>query len=274
MTKRDALTSPISRVPAFIDHEVTFSPRDDYSPTPLDPYNCQLNKAVDYPSQAQTKLQQGALEALHEFSLPEDVYMRGLSELLEAQYIRCSRNTESFQRLIHGIDWQTADPTLVDIIQRARQGAADPQELLRLIKEYPVMISVEFFKSHPMFNVSASEVVRKQLMGKLAWLQRSFDDAEIVWTGLEDDDYASKYELTPNGAIVFKQVLGKALSHDSAADIVLKQSHIATPNNTPLPVQSRRVKIGGEALNVLPLGVSAYFRVADYKERVGRDSQN
>ena len=130
------------------------------------------------------------------------------------------------------------------------------------------MISVEFFKSHPLFDVAKSEDIRRQLMGKLVLLQQTFRDAEIVFNYTTDNTNTAKFETTGNGIIVLKQQFGQALSEDSQTDIVVKQSMIAVPETTMLPVRALRSKIASQQFHVLPLGVSAYFRAADYQDRI------
>jgi len=268
MKKEDPSTTDFLR--AQLESNIAFSPRDEYSPTPLDPYNTIVGGAVPYEPRLAARFVGRAVEFQNAFGLPDDVYGRGSNELIDAHGVRCKRNNDSLARLKDAINWDNADPELLSIIQKARQAAADPQELLRLIKEYPDMISVEFFKSHPLFDIRKHEEVRRQLMGRLILLQQSFQDAEIILNSTEDNTDAAKHETTDTGVIILKQVFGKALSKDSETDIVVKQSMILTPDTTPLPVQSLKTRLGSNGYNVLPLGVSAYFRTTDYKQRLGR----
>lgn len=241
------------------------------SPTPLDPYAVYIfhdGVRVNYIHDAQTRTTERVFEAAQAAGL-STVYAEAADRELDAALgIRVDRNAESFDRLVAKLTTTPLDDAMADIVQKARAGGARPTELLRLIKENPEMVSVEFFKRQPIFNSSEYSRSIAELNAAVASLRDSFSDAEI--TLLDSPHVTTTPFSTEHQAVVWKEKIGDCRSRDSHSEIIVKHTMLALPTSVQVNgLKYNHISVNGVTLNLLPLSISAYFRTADYKQRSG-----
>ncbi len=241
------------------------------APTPLDAYRVYVGTDedhVNYIHDAQSRTSRRIHEAGAAIGLPEPYQQLADRELDAALDVRVARNSASYERLLSKISGGSVDGALYEIIQKARAGGASASELLRLVKENPEMISVEFFKRQPLFDTEEYSRSVADLDATLRQVQAEFQDAEI--TLLSKPVMTAEPFATEHGAIVWKEKIGDCKTYDSHSEIITKHTMLALPPTVQLRgVKYNHIKINGQTLNLLPMGISAYFRAADYKERAG-----
>jgi hypothetical protein len=160
---------------------------------------------------------------------------------------------------------------MLKIIEKARGAGADTRELLRLMKEHPDMISLEFFKRTTPFDTEEYREAQAQLQQLLKELAEGFEDAEIRHD-FSSGIITTEPFLTEHGAFVWKECIGDARSSDSNIEIIVKHSMLALPPAVQLKGVKQNIiqfESTGQTINLLPLSISAYFRTADYKSRQG-----
>lgn len=250
-----------------------------WSPTPLDPYAV-LRRAKDgayenYVHAAQTSIEDRIEERAEQMGgIPEVFQRQAVKELEAALDVRVDRNNQSFQRLLRSIEGKSLDEEMKSIIEKSRGGSANTAEILRLIKEHPDMISVEFFKRTTPFDVDEFTKAKMMLQAQLRVLREDFKDAEIT-LDMDSKTVAAEPFVTQHGAIVWKQKVGEARSIDSHIEVIVKHSLLALPSDLNLNknTMSKLVTSKGQPFsNILPLSLSAYLRTADYKTREGYQS--
>ncbi|MFZ1258444.1 MAG: hypothetical protein WAQ25_03160 [Candidatus Saccharimonas sp.] len=245
------------------------------SPTPLDPYAAYTEENEAYVDATLVKLTERFETAATAIELPETWLIKALHEVSAALDMRASHNDKSFLLLKQALAKQlpkTPDTVMQDIIQNARAGRADLPQLVRLIKEYPGMISVEVFKSHVVFDPSEHAKSLARLKNMLFNLQQTFGDAQVTIFPESQEVPVSKRFMTPHDAVVWKTCAGTIGSHDSATEIIIKRSALLVPGDTPL--NSKALKNNSEPYYALPLSISCYLRAADYKRRAGYTPPN
>lgn len=262
---------PISSDARRFNGSVEYIADQQWAPTPLDPYSVNRD-GENYVHAAQSSLIDRVTQKADQSGLPATACKRALAELDAALDVRVDRNIQSYQRLLVGIDLDGADDDLIAIIEKARGGAANPAELLRLIKEHPEMISVEFFKRTTPFDPKEYHDAQQALFHIVATLKNQFADAEFTLDA--EGPITAEPFTTEHGAIVWKQKIGEAKSVGSHVEIIVKNSMIALPPDAQLTngVSAMKRSDGTTVAYLLPLGISAYFRTADYKSRVGYTS--
>lgn len=250
-----------------------------WAPTPLDPYavlRCARDGLQEnYVHVAQTSIEERIEERAQQMGgIPKSFQMQALKELEAALDVRVDRNSHSFQRLIRSIEGEALDEEMKSIIEKSRGGSANTAELLRLIKEHPDMISVEFFKRTTPFDVDEYAKAKMMLQAQLRSLRADFKDAEIT-LDMDSKTLIAEPFVTQHGAIVWKQKVGEARSIDSHIEVIVKHSLLALPSDLNLNknTKSKLVTSKGRPFsNILPLSLSAYLRTADYKTREGYHS--
>ena len=138
------------------------------------------------------------------------------------------------------------DDLMLDIIVRARAGLASLPEMVRLLKEYPEMTSIETSNYRGTLDPEMHQRALEEAMRMLPYLRDNFHDARV--TPGTDSSY-SKSSLVP-GVGVSKQVLADIESVDSHTQLVLKVPAIQLGETT------------------LELGVTTYLRVFDRARQV------
>ena len=241
------------------------------APTPLDAYRVFTDSddgRTSYIHDAQSRTLERIKEAGEAIGLP-DVYQQCVERELDAALdVRVARNEASYRRLLEKIGDTVIDDEVAAIIQKARAGAASASELLRLVKENPEMISIEFFKRQPLFDNEQYMLAAADLTATLYQVQSEFYGAEISL--LANPITTAQPFVTEHGALVWKEKIGDCRTHDSHSEIIAKHTMLALPPAVQLHgVKSNHIKINEQVLNLLPLSMSAYFRAADYKDRAG-----
>lgn len=263
-------------------------PRDEDAvrPTPLAPYGIYHLGAenTDYQltySTVSSLISEARLDkAIEATRLDEDdpsqAVARAKQETQSGLGGQIRRNDQSFERLLGEIERRGVpiDDEMFAIIQAARRRTADLPQLVRLIKEYPQMISIETFKFVKPFSakdrIEAEAVFKEQV----AHLQAVFEDAEVAihepWAELK------RPFIAENGVRVRKYVAARIRSRDSDTELIVKETDLIVPPSfaatmEDAPGEVGKVTIGGtdyEAV-MMPLGVIGYLRATDYKERPG-----
>jgi hypothetical protein len=244
-----------------------------WTPTPLDPYAVQRD-GVNYVIASQHILEDRLTQKAASIGLAPEYMDTALQELMAALGVRIERNSKSYERLVATTDAATIDDTMRAIIEKARAAAADTQELLRLIKEHPDMISIEFFKRTTPFDMDEYREAYTELQHLVMTLKDRFIDADVSFD-FKEKIVTTEPFMTEHGAFVWKERIGEARSVDSHTEIIVKHSMLALPPALQLRGVKHNVirsENGGQSLNLLPLGISAYFRTADYKTRPGYTS--
>ena len=245
---------------------IIYSPRDEYAPTPLDPEMAEQNQ-VSAIRIIGMGLHRRAEEAARLHGLPSKLSDVMEEELAYAAERRSSKNMASFDRLLRQVEGKTLDDAMVQIIEKARQSAADPQELLRLIKEYPDMISLEFFKGHSMLDIEKYKEITDRLAEAVELLRGSFQDAEVVL-------YDNKERHTAFGGqdgigiYIAREKVAEARSADSKVEILTKSTFLVLPPDFDHSRPALITTIQGEERRMLPLATMAYFRTVNYRERL------
>ena len=254
--------------------EFVYLNKDDlWSPTPLDPYATFIPNTEDivpYISWMHDHLSQRIDDLSEAAGVDEPTKYKMLHELNAALDVRVDRNTKAYERLKDHLINTPVDPTMHDIILRARSGMAHIPELARLIKEHPEMISLEFFMRHVLLDSKEYAEASTRLNQQLMLLQSNFADAEVT-LNLENQDHPKRGFITESGAYVTKEVVGTVASRDSRTDIVVKRSWLLLPTSINLKGAPQNIVNLSDSLtvNAQPLSISAYFRTSDYKQREG-----
>jgi hypothetical protein len=244
-----------------------------WTPTPLDPYAVQRD-GLDYVVASQHILVDRVIQKAEVIGLDEQYKFIALDELFAAMHVRTERNSQSYDRLVASTSGVDLDEAMLAIIDKARGASADTQELLRLIKEHPDMISIEFFKRTTPFDTEEYRDACQQLQQLIIALKEGFKDADITHD-FSGKTITTEPFMTEHGAIVWKECIGEARSVDSHTEIIVKHSMLALPPTIQLKGVKPNIihfEGSGQTLNLLPLGISAYFRTADYKSRPGYTS--
>jgi hypothetical protein len=270
----DNHTHDYSRYHEPLSHDsIEYESHSLWTPTPLDPAAVQ-RAGVNYVAASKHILSDRVVQKAETIGLQDQFKAIALDELLTATDIRIERNNQSYERLIGSTNDIALDNTMLAIIEKARGANADTQELLRLIKEHPDMISLEFFKRTTPFDTEEYRDACNQLQQLIRALKDSFEDADVTHD-FSGKTITNKPFMTEHGAFVWKECIGEARSADSHIEIIAKHSMLALPSTVQLKGVKQniiRFESSGQTLNLLPLGVSAYFRTADYKSRPGYTS--
>ncbi len=241
------------------------------SPTPLDPYVVYVGARHDmlsYIHWSHQAIADTVAQAAKMIELPACHIDHALAELNTALEMRVERNKMSYDRLLSSFGEAGPDPMLIDSVHRARCGAASASDLLQLVKRYPEMISVEFFKHQPMFDAGSYQASLATLNAAVRNLREVFHDAEI--TLLDRPEVTTPPFITGHQAIVWKEKIADCRSSDSHTEVIVKHTLLALPVAVQVRgVKHNHVRVGGTVYNLLPLSLSAYFRAADYKQRQG-----
>jgi len=280
------LTSDVpARVPLRLPYDHLHPRNDDAcNPTPLDPshaaYFVDGDDTVSYVSASGVMLDSRLEEAVDAVGMPrEDVssaYERAHAEIVEGHNGRIRRNDESYQRLLEAIERKKKpiDDAMFDIIQAARAGAADWPQLVRLIKEYPEMISVEAFKFTKPFSDGDRDEARALINEKVRHLQATFRDAVV--TVYDSWEELKKPFIDEDGVRVRKYRIAEIRSETSHTELIVKETDLIVPPDMPLSESASRspvdiVSIEGTNYDarLLPFGITAYLLTGEYKKRAG-----
>lgn len=255
----------------------------DYNPTPLDPYNVHAisyddgsheNTGAIYAQVASLLLDHRFEEYVEPLQLPEFVNDMVTDELGTSLNIRCERNNESMIRLKEALKQRPASDELLEIVVRARTGHAQPEELIRLVKEYPEMISAELYKLVLPFDTDSLSNFSDQVDNRISNLTETFESAEVK-PHFGDDIIHLKSFVNNRGAYITEDNVCDLYSVDSHIQTIRKSTNLLLPPDVQaygLQNSVRRVKVPGEKslfFNVQPLSVSYYVRTGDYKQRLG-----
>lgn len=252
--------------------------RDHTHPTPLDPRSLQfLRGGYDYFGNSARRLTHRVEVMAERVGLPEYELERAISEIDAQANWRYERNQESYERLMDAVDIEKRflDDEMKLIIHLARTGDASLPQLVRLIKEYPQMISAEVFKFTKPFDIEAMELAMQNLKNQIADLTRNFQDAEVT---LHFDDE----KLTPlkdpyiddTGVCVEKYLLADIRSKDSHSQIIAKTTELIVSPGLKLKramPQPKEITFEDKRYDacLLPLSLTAYLRTIDYERREG-----
>ena len=174
-------------------------------------------------------------------------------ELDEQIRNRCTHNTEAFLRLGQAVRGTSGvreiDNQLLELILRARSGMAELPELLRIIKEFPDMISVETSNAHALLTLPEATRYRDAARAHTMELKHNFNDARVT---LNDDEVAESQSFSKNvpDTRVTKYVLATIESETSSTQHVLKIAQLST-------------SVGRFYIP------RTYFRATDYRSRPG-----
>lgn len=228
-----------------------------YAPTPLDPdavfvqgINVETGiMSSEVPETYRNHAHRMALgEALRVSScvdLPQWFSERLEKELTAQVENRCDHNNESLLRLVQAINERGVhDEDMLEIIRKARMGMADLPELLRLIKEFPEMGSVEVSSYRRLHNRAEMDAAIKAAHDSANDLQSHFSDAVV--TVVPKAALSLSDSTTVQGVKVVKQALARAESQDSATELVAKITMMLTPQE-----------------GFVPVGVTTYLRAVD-----------
>ena len=228
-------------------------------PVPLDPDNMFVRDHLD-PYGDSTNLRtfrQHALESTAtQFSIAElassefpPAFIGLLHQEMEHQINnRSDHNTGALARLKQACaERPPTDDLMHSIIARARTGTATLPEMVRLLKEYPEMISIGTSDCRDALDQSTLIRAEEDALHMAPYLSRNFNDAEVTLRG---ESSCKDSELAP-GVQVNKRVLADIRSRDSHLQLILK---------TP---------VLRHGLREFRFGVSTYLRVADRKQRPG-----
>lgn len=200
---------------------------------------------------------------------------RLLSEIQFEVSLRLDRNNQSMGRLRDALQAAPfVDDTMLDIVHRARGGRANMDEMVRLIKEYPEMISLEAFKFTKPLDWTAATQVDTVLDAHVARLTKTFHDAEVTPYPNGSAKLLKKPFFDKNGMLVVKHIIGEIKSEDSYTELVRKHTYILFdqpnyPANVPPRMLELSTQDGPRLMNVQPISTTAYFRARDYKKRKG-----
>lgn len=231
-------------------------------PTPLDPDNVYFNGLADnrgwtIHQEHSTTYREYAINsgmAANGFVMDISSINAEVGEWYGAEVIaqvnnRCDHNSAALTRLAEALTHRPADDTILGIVKAARCGRADLPSLVRLIKEYPEMVSIE--TSHyrrPMSGNGDYNPVRAAYEAA-SNLAATFADAEVT-LGKTEPPKVLESELVP-AVKTRKSVIATIASIDSNTQMVLKE--------TFSEVDGREVI----------LGVTTYLRTSDHRERPG-----
>lgn len=284
----DLLMKPLEyHDPSMADyHEL--DPEQNGNPTPLDPFSLSIGN-VNYPTHSRVKITNRIDQAIEYYGVPDDIAKMIYNEAQYTQDLRNERNSQSMQRLRNTIEHhlgdRIVDDAMHDIIAKARAGTAAPAELLRLIKEYPEMIAVEFYKFTKPLDREAMALARytsEAMMLRLAQ-PGGFLSAEIKPLIGKSAEVISRTFSPRNNVYVEKRRIGIIGSSTSNTEAIIKCTYIASPaldgaalrhaedaeEDHQVDYQLVRVADGTLVVALMPVSVSAYFRAADYAERQG-----
>lgn len=259
---RDVLTVPIVLSP-----EEYAAGRSD-PPTPLDPDNVVIyggeklgdhNGGFDGKTFREYALDSASLQI--DYMRTYSAYPADIIELLAAEAYaqinnRCDHSARALERLTLALTnrppSEDAMEDMIDIIYRTRAGTATLAEQLRLIKEYPEIISIETSNTQTFVELEDDDEPVKNVMAMATRLRDEFHDA-VVTLGSVIDQSESESELIP-GIVVRKKVIAEVESVDSHTELVLK-----TPILAGITIDRRTLR----------LGATTYLRAHDRKDRIG-----
>jgi|GEM_PF-3206061 len=253
-------------------------PHRNSNPTPLDPYHIYAVGDADYAAYARDRLHARVSQACEAYGITDQQLQLAIHQEVAGDALdnRIQRNHESMTRLHDSVieAGLPLDEAMVDIIRRARVGEANPSELLRLIKEHPEMISVEVAKFVKPLDQRQIANAWNYICAWMMHMQSEFRDAEIYLSAAGEERLVSQY-LTPEGVLVSKFKLGEARSASSCTEIIAKYTQLVVPYDQVIggePGQTLTLTDAEDEeqhVGLYPLGLSAYYRTADYKSRTG-----
>ena len=179
----------------------------------------------------------------------------GVAEFLQAEAVvqidnRADHNVVSLALLAQALEMRPPkDNTMLDIIFRARAGMATLPEQVRLIKEYPEVLSIETSNTRNIPTRAESYDHVRDALQMAAYLKKNFSDA-LVTVGSITPPTVS-YSDYIKGIMVKKTVIASILSQDSHTELVMKEP---------------AYELNGKKW---PMGVTTYLRVYDRHERPG-----
>ncbi len=235
-------------------------------PTPLDPKNVFVRRA-DKPSdwndlELGTPYYDHAISSASE-SVALHADLTGADEMLTRYLVsetcmqienRMKHNEEAFVRLSGVLTNRPTDENMLDIAYRARYGKASLPEMLRLIKEYPEMVSIETSSFYATAGGPEGYNPIREAYAAAGSLVKLFEDAEVRFGG-DSAIPQTKESTLLEGSKVRKRVLATIVSVDSHTEMVLKETIVV---------------LGGREFL---LGVCTYFRTGDRQNRPGYDPE-
>ncbi len=171
--------------------------------------------------------------------------------LLQAEAVgqinnRADHNMAALERLVEALALRPpADDLMLDIVYRARAGMATLPEMVRLLKEYPEMISIETsnFRGGFLDPTKLQDAIR-DAMEMPRYLRDNFNDAQITAGGIVTE---TRSQLV-TGVTVRRYVLAEIESRDSHTQLIMKIPSLEA----------------GARWN---LGVTTYLRDFNHKDR-------
>lgn len=183
----------------------------------------------------------GATDQAHDFLV---------AETMMQMVNRMDHNREAFSRLEVALAERPADDMLLEIVRKARRGSAELTEMVRLIKEYPEMVSIETSSVYVTAGVPNGYDPIKAAYAAVRTLIADFNDAEVTPGGQDSSPHVEESTLMP-GCKTRKRVIATLASVDSLSEMVLKEVLVTVGEHEYL------------------LGVTTYLRTGDHKNRPG-----
>lgn len=187
-----------------------------YTPTPEEPY-------VDFVGRAAVAqvlfyadligIGEGAMRKLLELETKTQIN------------VRAEHNMHALKRLIPALLERPADDVMIEIIQKARSGGADLPEMVRLIKEYPEMGSIETSSFHATAGGDEGYDPVRAAYAFAGTLISTFRDAEVRLGSNGIPPKVKDSTLLP-GVKTRTEVIATIASHDSYTEMVMKYSFI------------------------------------------------
>lgn len=259
-----------ARLESALFDRIVMSPHDYTSgraapPTPLDPDEVYMERiGWDYNIG-------GASGSLYELSFRDYASTRAVAEIAFAKQLGCipdsivgllqteavgqinnraDHNVAALERLVKALAYRPpVDDLMLDIVYRARAGRATLPEMVRLLKEYPEMISIETsnFRGGLLDPAKLQGAIRGA-MELPQYLRNNFNDAQVTMGGKSK---VSQSQLVA-GVSVTSYILAEIESRDSHAQLMMK-------------IPSLEIEAGIR----WNLGVTTYLRDFNYKDRTG-----
>lgn len=234
------------------------------SPTPLDPEGMYISvdgydDAMNYSDASRMAIHQRVSTVSKRKNLSDEWRDLINGELQLENSIRCSHNIESFNRLKQAAVENPGhlDHSVLDIIRRARAGAAELAELTTLLDKYPETIALEAFKICKPFDARFYKQMMSEIEEKITNLGNEMPGVIVAreWQG---KPFGSWQSLDDNGALIDKHVLAEInMPSGQRFEAIRKITFLQVP-----------IQEDEENLNGRPLSLSYYLRTVDHKERL------
>lgn len=238
--------------------------------TPLDPtYTIVSESGLPFPSHMVQLLVQDPREFIGE-EMDERIDWQVVGtitdEVVVGSGMRCTHNNAAMNRLLDVMHERQPTPEMSDIIKRARRGEAPPHEIVRIVKEYPEMLSAELHRVVVGLDSDIwNNVIAEMDDGLQRLAQNSpWSEVEIYEPG---DREQTSFSIQPSGLVIVKHRVASARSADSDVEIIRAKTGIVVAHDEQGRLVRPKPSRGDVPHEILPIAVSEYARTADYAER-------